>query len=102
MHESQWLYWKGWRKATDFCMTFQMFFPFKSESKTRPAFKECIKSTAQSELVKCIDGLEQQVQLMPQVWFGHNYDQIKMVKKNVRDTQSKTGFLVLCKAKTAK
>jgi len=46
MHESQWLYWKGWRKATDFCMTFQMFFPFKSESKTRPAFKECIKSTA--------------------------------------------------------
>ena len=78
------------------------FFPFKSESKTRPAFKECIKSTAQSELVKCIDGLEQQVQLMHQVWFGHNYDQIKMVKKNVRDTQSKTGFLVLCKAKTAK
>jgi len=39
MHESQWLYWKGWRKATDFCTTFQMFFPFKSESKTRPAFK---------------------------------------------------------------
>ena len=35
MHESQWLYWKGWRKVTDFCTTFQMFF-FHSNLSQKP------------------------------------------------------------------
>ena len=99
MHESQWLYWKGWRKATDFCTTFHMFFSIQIWIKDQAGFQRmhqkyrivwACKVHSWAWTASTIDdGLATTV--IRSKW-----------SKNVRDTLSKAGFLVLCKTKSAK